>query len=175
MGAVLIFLRAIPASVWAGLAAAIALMAALWWVDGNGYERGAAAVQVKWDAERVETAKIIAAEKARQAQVVERVVVQYVDRVKVIRERGEEVIREVEKLVPVGSCDLPGGFRVLHDAAAGAQPLPADTAAAAAAADAVEATAAARIVAENYAACHENSTRLIALQAWAREAAGVAP
>ena len=36
----------------------------------------------------------------------------------------KEVIREVPVLIPAGSCDLPPGFRVLHDAAAGG-PLPA--------------------------------------------------
>lgn len=104
----------------------------------------------------------------RQDKVTERVVVQFRDRVQVVREKGEEVIREVEKLVPVDSCPLGGGFRVLHDAAAdGALPSTPDGAHGPAAP--VEQAAAAEVVAGNYVACHLNAEQLKALQAWVQK------
>ena len=60
---------------------------------------------------------------------------------------------------------MPGGFRVLHDAAAhGVIPDPARIADAAP----VPAAAAAGTVAGNYGTCIENAQRLTDLQAWVR-------
>lgn len=104
----------------------------------------------------------------RQAEATERVRIEYRDRVRVVREKGEEVIREVERLVPAGGCQLPGGFRLLHDAAArGSLPEPAGRADGAAAP--VEPAAAAETVAGNYLACNETAEQLKALQAWVQQ------
>lgn len=73
---------------------------------------------------------------------------------------------DVPRLVPKSSCDLPGGWRVLHDAAAENRD---PGAAAGSDAAPVAAQAAAEIVADNYAACHDTSARLIALQQYVRE------
>jgi hypothetical protein len=156
-------LSRIPLWFWVALAVAAATMGALWVIYDTGYHRGAVAVQAKWDTERAATATIIANEKARQAEVVVRTVIEYRDRVQIVKEKGEEVIREIPLLVRA-DCKLNGGFRVLHDAAAGAQPLPADPAAAAAAADPVEAVALLRTAAENYASCQADFIKLEALQ-----------
>lgn len=116
--------------------------------------------------ERLALERQLAELRGKRAEVTERVVVRYRDRVKVVREQGEEVIREVEKLVPIGSCDLPAGWRVLHDSAASGQ-FPGATERLDA--SPVAAQDAARTVAENYAACRESVERLIALQSWVRE------
>ena len=110
-----------------------------------------------------------------QAQVTERIVTQYVDRVRIVREQADAIIREVPVYVPQ-SCDpdgrLPAGWRVLHDAAASGQPAdPARTADA----QPVAPDAAAETVARNYLTCRETAEQLTALQQWVREQAAVQP
>lgn len=58
------------------------------------------------------------AAEAKGAIVIKDVVVKYVDRVKVIKEAGRVIEKEIPVYIPVGTPDLPSGFRVLHDAAA---------------------------------------------------------
>ena len=153
------------------LALAILVAAATGW----GWVKGAASVQAEWDAERAAQTMTILRVKVKQAEVTERIVTQYVDRVRVVREQADAVIREVPIYVPQ-SCDadgrLPAGWRVLHDAAASggaadpstvahAQPVAPDTAAA--------------TVARNYGTCRETAEQLTALQQWVREQAALQP
>lgn len=141
----------------AAVGAIVALVAAVY-AQGRADGRAAALVDQAQQAQAVAN---------KQERETEKVRIAYRDRVKVVREKGEEVIREVEKLVPVDGCQLDGGFRVLHDAAARGE-LP-DTATGADGPPApVEQAAAARTVAGNYGACHENTEQLTALQDWVR-------
>lgn len=95
-------------------------------------------------------------------QVVERRVV---ERVKDIQIVTETITKEVPVYVPLDSPALPGGFRVLHDAAArGEVPDPA----ALADATAVPPAAAAETIAINYGACQADQARLSELQGWLR-------
>lgn len=152
----------IPTSVWVGLGAFVVASLALFALDHAAFNRGAASVQVKWDKEHVEMQAALQKEKERQATVVEKVRTEYVDRVKVVREKGDEIVKQVPFFVR-GSCALPGGWRVLHDAAAAGN-FPEDTDGAIAAALPVEGLAAAETVAANYASCLETAARLTALQ-----------
>jgi hypothetical protein len=161
--------RSIPLWFWLALAVAAATVAGVFAIDQNGYHRGAAVVQAKWDADRAALQTALAKEKERQAQVVTNTVIEYRDRVQVIKERGKETVREVEKLVPVGTCTLPGAFRLLHDAAATGSQLPADPGPLAATTDAVEAIAALETVIENYTQCRSDAERLTALQSLVKE------
>jgi hypothetical protein len=106
-----------------------------------------------------------------KAQATVKVVTQYVDRVRVVREKGETIIKEVPVYVPVqadAACTINRGFVRLHDAAAaGELPEPARDADAAAAGIALSAVAG--TVAANYQTCHENAEQLRALQTWVRE------
>jgi hypothetical protein len=133
----------------------------------GGCRYGESTVTAKWDAERAEVANAAQQRAAKQATVTTEVVTQYVDRVQVVKERGKEIIKEVPIYVSSAvTCDLPGGFRVLHDAAAkGELPDPAGVADAPAAS--VE-TAAATVV-ENYATYHEVAEQLKALQSWVNQ------
>ena len=143
-----------------GVLAIFLAVAALY---GFGWYQGASSVQERWQAERVEHANVLAKLSAQQAHVTTQVVTEYVDRIKVVREKGKTIVEKVAVYVPIDSCDLPAGFRVLHDAAAsGTIPGPAVGADAAA----VPASAAAATVAENYSACHQNAEKLRALQLW---------
>ena len=125
---------------------------------GFGWIKGAGHVQAQWDA----------AVRERQAQATVKVVTQYVDRIRVVREKGDTIIKEVPVYVPVqadAACTINRGFVRLHDAAAaGELPEPARDADAAAAGLALSAVAG--TVAANYQTCHENAEQLRALQAW---------
>ena len=157
---------------WAKWVALAALVAA---ADGWGYVRGASSVQAAWSEERINQSVAVVRIQARQAQINERVVTQYVDRVRTVREAGETIVREVPVYVPA-QCDadgrLPAGWRVLHDAAASGQPA---DAARAADAQPVAPDAAAETVARNYLTCRETAEQLTALQQWVREQAAVQP
>ena len=135
---------------------------------GFGWFKGASHVQARWDAAIQQQALQTAAIRERQAQATVKVVTQYVDRVRVVREKGETIIKEVPVYVPVqadAACTINRGFVRLHDAAAaGELPEPARDADEAAARVALSAVAG--TVAANYQTCHENAEQLRALQAW---------
>ena len=128
---------------------------------GFGWFQGAAHVQEKWSDERAAQATKAAKIVVKQAHATVTAVTRYVDRVRVVERHGNALIKEVPVYVPSDSCDLPGGWRVLHDAAArGNDPSPGS-----ADAPPVGAQDAAATVIENYSACRANAEQLIALQA----------
>ena len=132
-------------------------------VFATGWVKGASQVQARWDAATGAQAVAVAAVKQHQAEATVQVVTQYVDRVHTVRVAGETIIKEVPVYVPADSPALPGGFRLLHDAAARGE-LP--DAASAADAPAVPAQDLAATIAANYLSCRENAEQLTALQAW---------
>jgi hypothetical protein len=78
----------------------------------------------------------------------------------------ETIVKEVPVYVPASTPDLPGGFRVLHDAsAAGVIPDPAAIADAAP----VPVADAAKTIAQNYGSCRQVIHQLEGLQEWVRE------
>jgi hypothetical protein len=135
----------------------------------GGCQFGEQRVQAKWDAEKSATTLQAARTEVAQTEATTQVVTKYVDRIQVVRERGNDIVKEVPIYVPNPSdpaaCALPGGFRVFHDAAAqGELPDPAKRVDAAA----VTAQDVAATVADNYATCNANTEQLKALQEWAR-------
>ena len=154
---------------WLAIAALAVALTGLGWVKGAGH------VQSQWDAAVHQQTLQIAAVRQRQAEATVQVVTRYVDRVRVVREKGDTIIKEVPIYVPVqadAACTINRGFVRLHDAAAaGELPEPArDTDAAAAG---IALSAVAGTVAANYQSCHENAEQLRALQAWVREMAAI--
>ena len=140
---------------------------------GFGWVKGAGHVQAQWDAAVQQQALQAAAVREEQAQATVEVITEYVDRVRVVREKGDTIIKEVPVYVPVqadAACTINRGFVRLHDAAAaGELPEPArDTDAAAAD---IALSAVAGTVATNYQTCHETAEQLRALQTWVREMA----
>lgn len=107
----------------------------------------------------------------------ERVITRYVDRVRVVREQADTIIKEVPiHVTPQADsrCDVPVGFVGVHDAAARNLPLdqPARNPDAPAAGVALSAVAA--TVTGNYGTCHEIREQLIALQAYVHSIQGSA-
>lgn len=138
---------------------------------GFGWIKGAGHVQAQWDAAVQQQTLPAVAVRERQAQATIKVVTEYVDRVRVVREKGDTIIKEVPVYVPVqadAACTIHRGFVRLHDAAAaGDLPEPArDTDATPAG---IALSAVAGTVAANYQTCHENAEQLRALQAWVKE------
>ena len=133
----------------------------------RGYQQGYGRAQKKCDADQTAVAMQNARTQAAQAEASVRVVTQYVNRVRIVRERGNNILNEVPLYVPSdpAACALPGGWRVLHDAAAEGE-FP--DAARRADAPVVTAEEAAAAVAGNYASCHDTAEQLSALQGWLR-------
>ena len=143
---------------------------------GFGWVKGVGHVQAQWDASVQQQALQAAAIRERQTQATVKVITEYVDRVRVVREKGDTIIKEVPVHVPVqadAACTINRGFVRLHDAAAaGELPEPARDADAPAAGLALSAVAG--TVTANYQTCYENSEQLRALQAWISELAATA-
>lgn len=148
-----------------GLSLLAAALVGIGWVKGTTY------VQNKWDAENMRQSLQVATVKKLQAEATVQIVTKYVERVKVVREAGDTIIKEVPTYVPLeadAACVLSRDFVRLHDAAAsGRLPDPAGGTDAPAAGIALSTVAS--TVADNYERCHENAEQITALQQWISE------
>lgn len=156
---------------WSWLARIVARLLLALSLVAVGWVRGATGVQTRWDAERAARTQHVAIVKVRQADATFQVITRYVDRIRTVQVAGNTIIQEVPRYVPLDSPALPGGWRLLHDAAARGEPA---DAARSADAPPVSAQDAATTVANNYLACHEQAEQLIALQDWVTAQRGAA-
>lgn len=127
------------------------------------YDLGQDHKQLEWDASIERGRKAVEELKKKQVAVTTSVEIRYLDKVRTIREKGDEIIKKVPVYIPVGSCDLPGGFRLLHDAAA-TNTIP-DSSQLPDAAP-VRVDEATTVIASNYKTCNEVREQLINLQGW---------
>ena len=138
---------------------------------GFGWVKGAAYVQSEWDAAISNQNQQAAVVKQRQAEATVKVITKYVDRVKIVREAGATIIKEVPVYVSPeadAACVLSRGFVRLHDAAAAG--VVSDSAGGSDASPAgIALSTVAGTVADNYSRCHENSAQLEAIQDWIRQ------
>lgn len=104
---------------------------------------------------------------AEIANVKEKIITKYVDRVKVITKK-EYVYREQANNNVPDRAVLSNGWVYLHDAAAGNSNAD-STRSADATPSGVEANQALGVVTENYTACHANAEQLTSLQEYVRE------
>lgn len=161
------FLALIPKSVWKYVAIVTVIIAALSGAYFKGYDKA----EDKYLAEIAEfNAQKIVLEARLQAAlstVKVEVVTEYVDRVKVVKEK-EYVYRD--KIVTVPSkCELSDGWVRLHDASArgddaGTTDFTDETP------SGIRDTQALGTVIENYSICHQNAEQLKSLQQWIRSA-----
>ena len=138
---------------------------------GFGWLKGASHVQAQWDAASATQQQVQAQVQTRQAQATVQVVTQYVDRIQVVREKGDTLIQEIPVYVPVqadAACTVHRGFVSLHDAAAAGE-LPTAPGDPDAPAEGLALSAVAATVVTNYQTCHENAEQLKALQDWIRQ------
>jgi len=138
---------------------------------GFGWLKGAGHVQAQWDAATAAQQQAQAQAQIQQAEATVQVVTQYVDRIQVVREKGDTLIQEIPVYVPIqadAACTVHGGFVSLHDAAAAGE-LPTAPRDADAPAEGLALSAVAAAVVSNYQTCHENAEQLKALQDWIRQ------
>jgi hypothetical protein len=138
---------------------------------GFGWLKGASHVQAQWDAATAAQQQALAQVQTRQAEATVQVVTQYVDRIQIVREKGDTLIQEIPVYVPVqadAACTVHHGFVSLHDAAAAGE-LPEPARDADAPAEGLALSAVAATVVSNYQTCHENAEQLKALQDWIRQ------
>ena len=138
---------------------------------GFGWLKGAGHVQAKWDATTAAQQQAQAQVQTRQAETTVQVVTQYVDRIQVVREKGDTLIQEVLVYVPIqadAACTVHRGFVSLHDAAATGE-LPSAPGDADAPAEGLALSDVAATVVTNYQTCNENAEQLKALQDWIRQ------
>lgn len=154
--------------IWAIRALPYVLGALLAWGAYEwAYSRGEANTQAKWDESVKRGEAEVGRLKSEAGKITVRTETKYVEVERVVKVKGDTIIRQVPVYVSRDLPDLPGGFRRVHDAAANQSPLPespGDDDGAPVAPQTVAAT-----VADNYLTCHRNAARLTALQGWVTE------
>jgi len=144
-----------------GIVVLLAVVAGLAWWTTESYT---AALH---RAEKAETAASELRTQLKNAKGATVTVTQYVDRERVIRLKGDTIIKEVPRYVPVqadAACVVPRGFVRLHDAAAAGAVPDSDPGGINAAPSGVALSAVAGTVAGNYTDSHANSAQLMSLQ-----------
>ena len=84
------------------------------------YHAGEKHIQDKWDLANIKTQQEIAELKAKSGQVTEKIVIQYVDRIKTVQVKGDTIVKYTTKYITKESdaaCVIPNNFILLHDAA----------------------------------------------------------
>jgi hypothetical protein len=148
----------------------IQLVATLLLVLGVYFE-GSISTRKEWEA-KVEEAKLeVAKKEVVSAEVTTKIVTKYVEKIKVVKEKGDVIIKEVPKYITKESdakCDIPNAFIVLHDSASRNE-VPDASRLADERTSKTKLSTVAETVVGNYSVCHENFEQLRSLQEWIRE------
>lgn len=145
--------KKIPAKVWP--VAGVVLSFYLW---GEYKEhKGSKEATAMCVADKVKQAAYIKELQGKANQVNTVIETVYQDRIKVIHEKGKDIIRQVPIFVPADLPDLPGSFRVFYDAAVQGR-IPDSSEIPNAAAVSVEDVA--TTTAENFTTCHQYQEQL---------------
>ena len=128
---------------------------------------GGLANEASWQLKVAKTNAEIAELKVKSEKVSTKVVTKYIDRIQVVKEKGNEIVKYVNKESDA-KCELPNSFVVLHDAAAKNE-LPDSTRASNAGASEVKLSGATTTIIQNYGTCWEIREQLKSLQEWVTE------
>lgn len=140
---------------------------ALFCFGDHFYQAGERSTQAKWDAEKAKTAAAVAKVATEQASISATVDTEHQTKTRVIYLQGKTIEKQVTKYIPVGVPDLPGGFRLLHDASASGVPVPESPGVANGAS--VPVATVATTVSENYTGCRINEQTVLSWQEWAKQ------
>jgi len=111
----------------------------------------------------------IAELKVKEEKVTTKIVTKYIDRIQVVKEKGNEIVKYVDVIKESDSkCELPNSFVVLHDAAAKNE-LPDPARITNEGASNLKLSTATTTIVENYGITNQITEQLKALQAWIRE------
>ena len=109
--------KAIKYVIWLVISGGISFMGLVYGI----YHAGEKHIQDKWDAANIKTEQEIKDLKDKADAATGKIEIQYVDRDKIIVQKGDTVIKYVEKYITKESdakCVIPKNFILLHDAAA---------------------------------------------------------
>lgn len=84
-----------------------------------GYFKGSSYEQHKIQKEQISNLSKIIKQKEQQHNITEKVVTQYVDRIKIVKEKADTIIKEIPVYVTQDNdnqCIVPDGFRLLWNA-----------------------------------------------------------
>ena len=135
------------------------------------YYSGKQSVQQQWDLEKIKTEKLINELKVKQSLVNERIVVEYRDRVQVIREKAQERTRYVHEYITPeidNQCNITNNVVGLLNSAIEDR-LPTTTEYTDATPSSFTISDITQNTIDNYATCHEYREQIIQLQNWIRE------
>jgi hypothetical protein len=135
------------------------------------YIEGGLSEKQKWAARIAEQEAQIAKLQEESGKVTIQEVIKYVEKVKVVKEKGDVIIKEVKVYVPQAAddaCTVNNGFVELHNYAVRNEVPPAPGATNEAASG-VKLSTVSEVVVKNYNLYHQQSEQLIALQSWIRE------
>lgn len=135
------------------------------------YMEGGISNQERWEAKVAEAKLEMAKKETASAEVTTKVVTKYVNKVEIVKEKGDVIIKEVPKYITEvadGQCVIPNGFVLLHDSASRNE-VPDSTRGVDAGASEVKLSGVATTVTENYTTYHKVAEQLKALQEWVRE------
>ena len=138
---------------------------------GGVYLYGGYGVNKYWLDQVKKQKEEIARIEQESQQVTEKVVIQYKEKIKVVKEKGDVIIKKVPEYVTKESdnnCTIPKSFVVLHDSAAKNE-VPNSTAGVDEGASAVKLSDVARTVTINYNNYHQLTEQLKALQDWVKQ------
>ena len=108
--------KLIKYAIWAVISGGVSFMGLVYGI----YHAGQKNVQAKWDAANLKTEQQIAELKAKSEQVTEKIVVQYVDKIKEVKIKGDTIVKYSTKYITKeadNNCIIPNNFILLHDAA----------------------------------------------------------
>lgn len=131
------------------------------------YLVGGVSNEASWQAKVLKQKAEIAELKQKEAEVTTKVITKYVDRIQVVKEQSNEIVKYVTQESD-SKCELPVSFSVLHDAAAKNE-LPDPARAIDETASTIKLSEATTTVITNYGICNQNSEQLKALQNWVSE------
>ena len=135
------------------------------------YMEGAISNQAKWQAKVAALQVEIAKKETISADITTEVITKYVDRIKIVKEKGNVIIKEIPTYINKtddSKCVVPNGFVVLHDSASRNE-VPDTARIVDERASKIKISGIAETVGENYNTYHEVAEQLKSLQKWVRD------
>lgn len=131
--------------------------------------------EASWQLKVAKANAEIAELKVKEEKVTTKIVTKYIDRIQVVKEKGNEIVKYVDVIKESDSkCELPNSFVVLHDAAAKNE-LPDPARITNEGASNLKLSTATTTIVENYGITNQITEQLKALQDWIREQQKINP
>ena len=135
------------------------------------YMEGGIATQEKWEAKVAEVKLEMAKKETASAEVTTKVVTKYINKVQIVKEKGNEIIKQVPVYITKDAdtkCDVPTGFVMLHDSASRNE-VPDPTRKVDGSTSPIKISGVAETVVDNYTTYHQVAEQLRSLQEWIKE------